>query len=305
MIDVGVIGTGIMGENHARILSSLKHVNSVYVYDVDTAKSKKVASDHDCLAATTLESLLDCVDAVTIVTPTKTHYEVALDVISRDMPLLIEKPICKNTVQSKELCDLVAEKQIVNGVGHVERFNPVVGAIKPLIKNPKHVSIYRHNPASKRITDSNVVEDLMIHDIDIVNYLFTFDPKETHVASCGDDDTFTTMICNKYPIILSASRSAMKKMRTIYIEEENYTIEGDFLDQTVNVYHKPEMYTLFAQSSVVGRLNLQRVEPLKEELELFCRCVEERKGFPIPFAHGHFNLLIVENILELNKKYGE
>lgn len=303
MIDIGVIGTGVMGENHVRILSTLKGVNSVYVFDKDTTKSRKMAEEYDCLASETLESLLDCVSAVTVVTPTKSHHEIALEVIERDINLLVEKPICKNTTESKELCEKAQAKQLINGVGHVERFNPIVGAIKKLIQKPSHVSIYRHNPASSRITDSNVVEDLMIHDIDVINYLFEFDSGEMSVASCGDDDSYSTLICNKYPIFLSASRKATKKTRTIYIEDERYTIEGDFIDQTVNIYHKADMYTQFAQSSVVGRLNLQRVEPLREELDLFVRCVNEKKGFPIPFVHGHFNLMVCENILKLNTKY--
>jgi predicted dehydrogenase len=303
MIDIGVIGTGKMGENHARILSSMKGVNTVYVYDVDGARSRSIADKYeDCLVSDSLESLLDCVSAVTIVTPTKTHHKIAVDVIERGIHLLIEKPICKNTQQSLELCEKVSGTSIINGVGHVERFNPVVGVLKTFIKKPSHVSILRHNPVDRRDFDVNVVEDLMIHDIDIINFLLEIDHNNVSVASCGDDDSFSVMLCYDYPIYLSASRKSTKKTRTIYIDDEDYTIEADLLEQTVHVYQKPNVYNLFVQSSVVGRLNLQKLEPLREELTCFVDCVTNGTEFPIPFEHGHYNLAVCESILRLNNK---
>jgi predicted dehydrogenase len=192
---------------------------------------------------------------------------------------------------------------LIVGVGHIERFNPIVKEIKRIIKNPLYVEIKRHNPASARITDSTIVEDLMIHDIDIVfNVLFQGDYE---LYSGGNTDLCTALITFDSSIgSLSASRKASKKIRTVYIEEEDFTIEGDFMNQEIYVYRKPGKYGIenerYTQENIIEKVLVNKVEPLKEELKTFVRCVRKGEQFPITPEQALHNLRICEEIRTLN-----
>lgn len=292
MIDIGVIGIGNMGLQHARILSQMKNVNAVYVYDKNKTALQEVASEFDCMTSSSKDAFLECVNAVTIATPTPSHFKIAKDALEHGLHTFVEKPLCSTIDDAMQLC-LLEETytDLVTGVGHIERFNPVISFIKKALKEPSFIRFTRHNPGSDRITDTHVVDDLMIHDIDLINYLIDMKRDQLVVASVGDENTFASVIDNGYPIILSASRLATKKTREIYIEDKDYTIVADMVDQTVNIYHKPDTYTLVTQASYVGRVNLQRIEPLQHELATFVKCVEEKAKFPIPFQNGYANMM--------------
>ena len=168
---VGVIGTGTMGWNHVRIYSELKEIEEVYAFDVDRQKTK-ILKGYDVTVCNTQEELLRQVDAVSICVPTRHHLEVAKSAIENDVHCLIEKPITLTVAEGEDLINLLKDKSLILGVGHIERFNPIVGEIERIIKNPLYVEIRRQNPASTRITDSTIVEDLMIHMTLILYLMF-------------------------------------------------------------------------------------------------------------------------------------
>jgi len=219
---------------------------------------------------------------------------------------LIEKPICKTVDEATSLCS-IAEMfdDLIVGVGHIERFNPVSGILSQTIKNPRYVKFMRHNPGSDRITDANVIEDLMIHDIDLLGCFIGIDFETAKIVACGDDNTNVCMIWDKFPIILSASRAATKKTRTIYVEDEEYTIVADLADQSIYVYFKPEQYTLTSHGSFVNKINLQRIEPLYNELTAFLSCIKDKKPFPVTPKQGLSNLALCRFIEECNIKHSE
>lgn len=142
-----------MGRNHVRIYSELKEVEEVYAFDVDKANKKK-SEEYDIIVCDTMGELLARVDAVSICVPTKYHLEVAKRAIENGVHCLIEKPITLTVEEAEELVNLLDTSGLIAGVGHIERFNPIVEEIKRIIKNPLYVEIRRHNPASTRITDS-------------------------------------------------------------------------------------------------------------------------------------------------------
>jgi len=299
---VGVIGTGTMGKNHVRIYSELKAVEEVYAFDVDKENVKRV-KEYGVIICDSMEELLERVDAVSICVPTKYHLEVAKRIIGKDIHCLIEKPITLTVEEGEELVNLLENTGLIVGIGHIERFNPIVGEIKKIIKNPLYVEIRRHNPASTRITDSTIVEDLMIHDIDIVfNVLFS---GAYEIYSAGNNDLCKALIkFNSSIVSLSASRKASKKIRTMYIEEEKFTIEGDFMDQEIYVYRKPGKYGIenerYMQENIIEKVLVNKVEPLKEELKTFIACVKKGEEFPITAEQALNNLRICEEIRRLN-----
>ncbi len=302
---IGVIGTGTMGKNHVRVYSELKEIEEVYAFDVDRSKVKSL-KDYGVIVCESIEELLHKVEAASICVPTKYHLEVAKSAIEKGVHSLIEKPITLTTKEGEELVHLLENNGLIVGVGHIERFNPIVEEIKKIIKNPLYVEIKRHNPASARITDSTIVEDLMIHDIDIVfNVLYKSVNEDYELYSAGNNDLCQALIKFGASVVsVSASRKASKKIRAIYIEEEKFTIEGDFMNQEIYVYRKPGRYGIederYTQENIIEKVLVNKVEPLKEELKSFIACVKKGEEFKITPVQALNNLRICEEIRRLN-----
>ena len=299
---VGVVGTGTMGKNHVRIYSELKEVEEVFAFDVDTEGLKRL-KEYGVIVCDSMGELLERVDAVSICVPTKYHLEVAKRAIEKDVHCLVEKPITSTVNEGEELVKLLESKSLIVGVGHIERFNPIISEIKKILKKPLYVEIRRHNPASARITDSTVVEDLMVHDIDIIFNVLFDDAHE--IYSAGNRDLCAALIkFNSSIVSLSASRKASKKIRSMYIEEEEFTIEGDFMNQEIYVYRKPGKYGIenerYTQENIIEKVLVNKVEPLKEELKTFVKCVKKGEEFTITPLQALNNLRICEEIRRLN-----
>ena len=188
---------------------------------------------------------------------------------------------------------------ITIGVGHIERFNPIVKEIKRIITKPLYVEMKRHNPASARVTGSSVVEDLMIHDIDIL--LNVFFPHPCHIHSVGNADVCSVLMeCDHVPVVLSASRKSSKKIRILYVEEEDFTVEGDFMTQEITIYRKPGRYQFeeerYVQENIIEKVMVNKTEPLKVELSSFVTCAQKGLPFPITPAQAIRNLEVSEQI---------
>jgi predicted dehydrogenase len=281
----------------------MKSVDSVSLFDSNRAATEKVAIMNNVFACDTLSELTSNVDAVSLCVPTKYHFDIAKKIIDHNIPLLIEKPICQTVDEAQKLVNIIPENAIV-GVGHIERFNPVVKEIAKILKKPLYVEIKRHNPASARVVEGSVVEDLMIHDIDIIfNILFAGQPT---LYSAGNQDVCTALFnFDETPVYLSASRKSSKKIRMIYVEEENYTIEGNLMSQEISVYRKPDQYSMencrYVQDNVIEKVLINKSESLKAELNTFVSCVSEKRQFPITADQALKNLQICENIRSQQK----
>ena len=297
-MDVGVIGVGVMGRNHVRIYSELKSVDSLGIYDVNADAAKALGERYGASVFGSISELLDNSDAVSVVVPTQFHSAVVGEVFSKKKSVLIEKPICATSEEAKRLMK-TAPEGITVGVGHIERFNPIVAEIKKIVKTPLYFEMKRHNPTSARVTGSSVVEDLMIHDIDILLHEFFSAPCDVH--SVGNDDVMCVLMkCNTIPVVLSASRKASKKIRLFYIEDEDFTIEGDFMSQEVTIHRKPGQYRIdaqrYVQENIIEKVVVGKVEPLKQELETFIDCVKKQRPFPITPEQAIRNLEFCEKV---------
>ncbi|MGQ4834678.1 MAG: Gfo/Idh/MocA family oxidoreductase [Candidatus Asgardarchaeia archaeon] len=298
----GVIGIGKMGKNHVRVLSEFRDIDYVYVYDTDKAALKEVQEKYGARIASSLSSILKIVDLAVISTPTSTHFDIAKKAIYHRVNLLIEKPVTLTYQEGLELLKMAKSvDDAIIGIGHIERFNPIVPEIRKIVKEPSFIEIKRHNPASQRITDSTVVEDLMIHDIDLLFNVF-FDNREYEdLFSVGNKDFCKALFkFENAAASLSASRLASKKIRSIYIETPEMTIEGNFMTQEVFIYYKPEKYGIenerYSQENIIEKVLVNKVEPLKVELKTFVDSVKENKQFPVTIEEGVNNLKICEEI---------
>ena len=298
-MDVGVIGAGVMGRNHVRVYSELKGVDTVYVYDPlaeNAARVRELAG-----ICNSLDELLAKVDAVSICVPTRYHFDTAKKVISAGIDCLIEKPITLTVDEGVQLSKIIEKSGLVVGVGHIERFNPIVSEMTKIAKSPDYVAIKRHNPTSTRITDASVVEDLMIHDIDIVfNVLFKGE-NDFLIHSAGNGDVCEALVTFPQSVVsISASRLSSKKFRTFYVESQDFTTEGDFMTQEVFIYRKPGKYGMenerYLQENIIEKVLVNKVEPLKVELKTFLDCSNANKSFPVTPQEALKNLQICELI---------
>ncbi|NTV01063.1 MAG: Gfo/Idh/MocA family oxidoreductase [Methanoregulaceae archaeon] len=297
-MEVGVIGTGVMGRNHVRVYSEMKQVTGLYVYDLNYDAAMSVALQSGAVPCSSTRDLLDHADAVSVCVPTPFHLSTAEEVLAAGVGMLMEKPICSTVEEAQTLRGLISEGQVV-GVGHIERFNPIVPEIQRICKKPLYVEMNRHNPASGRITGSSVVEDLMIHDIDILRHVL-FGTGFTLTAGGTPDIAAALFRFGPTPAYLSASRKSSKKVRRIYIEEEDLTIEGDFMTQEIFSYWKPEKYKVenerYIQENIIEKVMVNKVEPLKVELQTFIDCVKGGRPFPVTPEQATEDLRICEEI---------
>ena len=142
-MNIGVIGVGVMGKNHVRIYSELRDVDEVYVYDIDKTALREVSERYGAIACDSMDLLLKKVDAVSVCVPTKYHFEVAKRVIENDVSCLIEKPVTSTSEDGGELLKIAKNRDYLTiGVGHVERFNPVVKEIKKIVNSEVKAKIF-------------------------------------------------------------------------------------------------------------------------------------------------------------------
>jgi predicted dehydrogenase len=297
-MEVGVIGIGIMGRNHVRVYSELKFVTGLYLHDINDQAAMGVALSHGAVPCTTVDDLLDKADAVSICVPTPYHREIAQKALDAGVHVLLEKPICTTVAEAEEVLAMIGKHQVV-GVGQIERFNPIVSEINRICKKPLYVEFNRHNPASARVTGASVVEDLMIHDIDILRHVL-FNGEYTLSGGGTEDIASALFRFGNTPAYLSASRKSSKKVRRIFIEEEELTIEGDFMTQEIFTYYKPDQYHVekerYVQENIIEKVMVNKVEPLKVELQTFIECAKKGKPFTVTPEQATEDLRICEEV---------
>jgi len=168
---IGVVGIGVMGSNHARVLSGLPGVTLAGVADPDAKQREFVAGILGCPTVPDLDGLIALgVDAITVAAPTHLHRDIAMACISRGIHVLVEKPIASTVEEGREIIDAARRAGVTLMVGHVERFNPAVDAIKQAIRGEQILSIgiTRVGPFPPRMSNVGVVIDLAVHDIDLI-----------------------------------------------------------------------------------------------------------------------------------------
>ena len=168
MIKIGVVGAGHLGKIHLKLLNSSKRFQLIGFYDTDPKISEELSDKEGYKYFSNLDNLLDNVQAIDIVSPTTTHYQIAKQAILSNKHVFIEKPITNKTGLAGELVVLAIKNNIIGQVGHVERFNPAYVAAIAHLNNPKFIESHRLSDFNPRGNDVSVIMDLMIHDIDIV-----------------------------------------------------------------------------------------------------------------------------------------
>ena len=167
-VRVGVIGTGHLGSHHVKHFAKIKEATLVGVFDTDQNQSKKIAKKYNTKSFSSLESLVNKTDAISVVTPTESHAKIALKCINSGKHVFVEKPMTKTISEADDLVYSAKKNNVILQIGHIERLNPALIALKPYHIKPRYIEIQRLAPYQSRGSDIPVVLDLMIHDIDII-----------------------------------------------------------------------------------------------------------------------------------------
>jgi len=230
-----VVGAGKMGAIHSKVYSQLNESEFVAVVDIQKDKAETLAGQYGCQAFTDIEDLVDKVDAVTISAPTVNHLELAKCFIENNIAVMIEKPLAASVAQAREIVDLSKKHNTIVAVGHSERCNPVVQAMKRLDIEPRFIEANRISPYTFRSTDIGVVMDVMIHDIDIILSLAASGIKKIDAVGVnviGDHED----ICNARIVFenncvanITASRVALKTERKVRVFSGQAYLSLDYL----------------------------------------------------------------------------
>lgn len=318
-LSVGVIGTGHLGSLHAKMYSQMSDVNLVGVFDVDHQKASTVAAQFGTRAFDDLSSLLNAVDAVSIATTTKSHYDVAAAALQAGVHVLIEKPITETIDQARLLIDLAERKGLKIQVGHIERFNPAILALESYKLKPLFIESHRLAQFNPRGTDVAVVLDLMIHDIDLILALVNSPVERIEangvavVSDSVDIANARLQFASGCVANVTASRISQNKMRKMRLFQHNAYISIDFSQGLAEVFRlvdaddpsvTPTM--LLGQidqgkrkrSIVYEQPEIKEVNALMYELERFVEAVRKGSEPPVTGRDGLQALEVAQEILK-------
>jgi predicted dehydrogenase len=296
---VGVVGIGHIGSNHARLYSEIDSADFAAVYDVDLARSNRIAKKFGATAAKSLEEFAELIDAASVATPTRTHFAIARPLLERGKHLLIEKPITEDTAGASELAGLAAQNQLVLQVGHVERFNPVLSALEARLTHPRFIEAHRLSPYPDRGTDISVVLDLMIHDLEIILHLVrspvqSVDAVGVPVLSRGEDIANARLrFADGCVANVTSSRISPERMRKIRVFQEDAYLSLDYERQSGEIYRRE------AGKISRDKVPIEREEPLKRELISFIECASTGRE---PRVSGFQATAALELAVEITKR---
>ena len=313
-VKVAVLGTGSLGQNHVRIYSELAaggQVELAGIFDTQPDTARKIAAKYNARIFNSVAEAAAAADALNIVTPTTTHFDLAKLLLQQGKHVLVEKPMTDNTAQAAELIQIAQQKNCVLQVGHVERFNPVFTFLQQVATEPKFIECHRLSPFPARSTDIGVVLDLMIHDLDVVlafvkSPVISVDAVGIPVLSKSEDIANARLrFANGCVANLTASRvfpERMRKIRVIsgptnpcyisldYRVQEGYILrlarddepESSLLKKIMaaklGIGKDSTIVSQFAGKKIVREpVPIAKDEPLKLELQHFVECVRAQQ----------------------------
>ena len=299
-VRVGVIGAGRMGANHLRIYSGLKGVELVGVVDADAACAQAASARYGCRVFGSAQEIAGEIDAATIAVPSSLHAGVAGPLLEQGVHCLVEKPLATGEADCEALIAAADTSGAVLLVGHVERFNPVVRQLAGILEgNVVHaIDVRRMSALSARITDVDVVEDLMIHDIDVVLSLLGTDVTDVFAQGVGgspgagrDYVTATLMFAGGSMATLTASRITHNKIRELNVTADVGYITASYLNQELLIHSQAQTTgstghggaTSYVLDLAIERVLIRPEEPLDVEIRHFIDAVQH--GTP-PLVSG-------------------
>jgi predicted dehydrogenase len=320
-LKIGVLGTGHLGKIHLRCIIASDELELVGFFDADSKRAELIANELKIKAFDSVEALIDACEAIDIVTPTVTHFELAKTAILRGRSVFIEKPLTHTVAEAEVLVALKNEKNVTVQVGHVERFNPAFLSLDGAIASVEPIFIEAHRLATfnPRGTDVSVVLDLMIHDIDLVLHLVKSEIKAIHasgvavVSESPDIANARIEFENGCVANLTASRLSLKQMRKVRLFQRDAYISLDFLEKNSQIIRLLDKKDADTEGSLSGLeietskgskvIDIKMPEPLtvnaiQMELETFAKSIFNNTQPPVTIEDGYRALKVAHQIIE-------
>jgi predicted dehydrogenase len=272
-----VIGVGSFGRHHLRILSQSPGAELAGVVDSDAQRAAAAATQHGCPAYASIAELAGKIDAAVVAVPTSAHADVASTLLESGIDVLIEKPIAPDVASARHLVDTASRKGRILQVGHLERHNPAVAALKKMMTLPLFFEVHRLSLFSPRSLDVDVVLDLMIHDLDIVLDLVGVLPEEIRAAGISilSDKVDIANVRLAFPggciANLTASRVSTERVRKLRLFQPHQYISLDYQKQEAVAFTVSGSQQIGFQPLLVAK-----DEPLRLEIESFLEAVRNR-----------------------------
>lgn len=318
MLKIGVLGAGHLGKIHIRLIQQIEVFELVGFFDPNKKQANEVSKEYGIKSFDSIESLIESVDVVDVVTPTLSHYDCASKALRNSKHVFIEKPVTNTIDEARKLMNLAHEANVKVQVGHVERFNPAFMQAREYIQQPMFIETHRLAPFNPRGTDVSVVLDLMIHDLDIVLSVVKSNVRSisaSGVAVLSD----TPDICNARIEFdngcvanITASRISMKAMRKSRFFQKDAYISVDFLEKEAEIIQMrdaPEQPDPFNMVIEMGpdkkdkEILFQKpdIEPhnaIEQELRSFADSILSDSTPAVTIDDGYKSLEVAHRILE-------
>lgn len=310
---VGVVGVGNMGRNHLRVLSSMREYELIGCFDNNRESCSEQAEQYQIAAFGNQEDLFSHVDVVSIAVPSSLHKDSAVSAARAGCHVLVEKPIALSVEDADAIILACKEARVKLCVGHIERYNPAVATLQNVLSKEKIITVTfeRMSPPVPRISDTSVVEDLMIHDIDVLISLIDSPIKKIvsqGVKIYSDSLDFAQALIsfeNGALASLTASRVTEAKIRTARISAEKSYISVNYLSRTVEISRKTNFsldvgYAIqYTQENIIEKIMVPITEPLRAEFEHFAQCIRNDKKVATSGEMAKQALLICQQIQDI------
>jgi predicted dehydrogenase len=303
------IGVGSLGRHHARNYAELARegrVEFIGVCDTNAETAKQIAADNGCASFTDWKDLLNKVDVVSIATPTETHCEIACAFLEKGVHALVEKPIATTLGDADKMITSAERSGAKLMVGQLERFNPAMVALRPHVTRPLYFEIHRVSPFPNRSLDVDVVLDVMIHDLDAVQWMVGEDVKVSAIHAVGipvisdkvDAANARIEFENGAVANITASRIGTEKVRkTRFYQTGSYVVLDYATKFTSLTSLNPEAAHPLA-GITTNRLAIDDVEPLRAEITAFLDSIENNSVPPVSGEDGRRALSLAVGVLE-------
>lgn len=306
-IRTAVIGVGSLGQHHARNYAELAREgmgNFVGVCDSNPEQARSIAAKNGCDAFDDWRELIGKVDAVSIVTPTETHCDIACAFLEAGTNVLVEKPIARTLDEADRMIAAAERSGAKLMVGHLERFNPAMVALRPHVTNPLYFEIHRVSPFPNRSLDVDVVLDVMIHDLDAIQWLVPSEIAEIHavgipvISDKVDAANARIEFANGAVANITASRIGTEKIRKTRFYQTNSYVVLDYATKFASL-------TSLAPNAIhpllgisINKLEVKDVEPLRAEISAFLSSVANDTPPPVSALEGRRALDLALGVLE-------
>jgi predicted dehydrogenase len=301
-IRIAVVGAGHHGQHHARILSTLPDVELVAVVDANPARAQDIARQTGARPFSDAAAVLDHVDAVTVATPTEAHSHVALPFLRAGVAVLIEKPIARSLAEADAMISAAKTTGAILAVGHSERFNPALAAVRPAVADPRFIEVHRLGTFPQRSLDIDVIYDLMIHDLDVVLSLVKSPVSSIEAVGVAvltprfDIANARLRFANGCIANLTASRISRDRVRKLRLFQQAAYVSIDFAAQTAQHWRLVKVPGGAAPSIEGQNVDVVSDEPLKRELIDFTTAVACRRSPLVTGEDGRRALELADQI---------